>query len=68
MRVSEEDKEEDIQSLFRPSNKVSIYDLSNLGEEDNLRKLVVTAEAMRRASTPKPITAMRLGTPSGVIH
>lgn len=56
-----EDDDDDLQALFKKSNPV--YDMSNLKDDEIFRKVLMTADVSHRLGTPKPATAMRIGTP-----
>lgn len=60
----DDDNDEPLQELF---NKVNpIYDLSNVGDDEEFKRILTTADGPQRYSTPKPGSAMRLGTSTGV--
>lgn len=60
----DDDHDEPLQELF---NKVNpIYDLSNIGDDEEFKRILTTADGPQRYSTPKPGSAMRFGTSTGV--
>lgn len=60
-----DDNDDFMQELFSKVNPV--YDLSNIGENEEFKRILATADGSQRYSTPKPGSAMRLGTSTGVI-
>lgn len=63
--LDEDDDDEPLQELFQKVNP--IYDLSNIGDDEEFKRILTTADGSQRYSTPKaPGSAMRLGTSTGV--
>lgn len=59
-----EDDDESIRSLF---NNIHPAYMSNLQEDDTFKRILMTADVSKsRYPTPRPPSAMRLGTATGV--
>lgn len=60
----EEDDEESIRSLFKKVHRAYV---SNIEEDETFRRILMTADVSKgRYPTPRPPSAMRLGTATGV--
>lgn len=63
-RVEEDDNDENLRNLF---GKVHPAYTSNLQEDETFKRILMTADVSKtRYPTPRPPSAMRLGTSSGV--
>lgn len=63
-RVEEDDNDENLRNLF---GKVHPAYMSNLHEDETFKRILMTADVSKtRYPTPRPPSAMRLGTASGV--
>lgn len=63
-KVLEEDNEENLRNLF---SKVHPAYMSNLQEDETFKRILMTADVSKsRFPTPRPPSAMRLGTSTGV--
>lgn len=61
---NEDEIDEPLQELFTKVNP--IYDLTNVGDDEEFKRILTTADGSQRYSTPKLGTSMRLGTSTGV--
>lgn len=63
-KVQEEDNDENLRNLF---SKIHPAYMSNLQEDEAFKRILMTADVTKsRYPTPRPPSAMRLGTSTGV--